>query len=54
LEGTWLEKRTSIEVHAAQPAISDSQSVLQKRRDQPVSWTVQSQLVKGEKTRDRV
>ncbi len=27
LESTWLEKRTSIEVHAAQPAISDSVSL---------------------------
>jgi hypothetical protein len=26
-EGTWLEKRTSIEVQAAQPAISNSTQI---------------------------
>ncbi len=32
----------------------DARSMLQEQRDQPVSWTVQSQLAKGEKTQDHV
>ena len=41
-EGTWLEKRSRIGAQAAQPAISDSRSVLHQRRYQPVSRTVLS------------
>ena len=36
------------------PNHRQTRSVLQERRDQPVSWMVQSQLVKGEKTRRRI